>query len=200
MTVSIYLAHLNPVTNAHVEIIEELKNESDVKVLPVIFKKNEQEINSRSFPFSFEIRKQMLESVFGDSVEVSENYTFTAPFYRYLPPLLSPKSWELRRQILKGISGEYFTYTGDSAEGFMLKIYRLNPKIGTRKSVSASSVKEKLYEEAKGKTTNWSDDVPPKVVEIIKKNWNVVEKYANSTDETTRVAGMKFPKEGYWSK
>jgi hypothetical protein len=200
LTISIYLAHLNPVTNAHVEIIEDLKNEYDVKVMPVIFQKNGNEVNSRSFPFSFEIRKQMLELVFGNSIEVSKNYTFKAPFCRYLPPLISPKSWELRKQILKGISEDYFTYTGDKAEGIMLKIYRLNPKIGERKSVSASSVKNKMYDEAKGKKTSWTEDVPPKVLDIIKQNWNEVEKYANSKDETTRVIGMKFPKEGYWSK
>ena len=39
MTTALYLAHLNPVTNAHVEIIKELKKEADiVKVMPVIFK------------------------------------------------------------------------------------------------------------------------------------------------------------------
>jgi len=199
LTVSIYLAHLNPVTNAHVEIIEELKNENDVKVMPVIFQKNGIEVNSRSFPFSFEIRKQMLESVFGNSIDVSKQYTFKAPFCRYLPPLISPKSWELRKQILKGIPEDYFTYTGDKAEGLMLKIYRLNPKIGERKNVSASSVKEKMYDEATGGKISWTEYVPPKVVDIIKQNWILVEKYANSKDETTRVVGMKFPKEGYWS-
>ncbi len=200
MTVSIYLAHLNPVTNSHVEIIEELKNDSDVKVMPVIFHKNGIEVNSKSFPFSFEIRKEMLESVFGNSIDVSKNYTFNAPFFRYLPPLISPKSWKLREQILKGIPEDYFTYTGDKAEGLMLKIYRLHPKIGERKNVSASSVKDMMYDEAKGKKTSWAKDVPSKVVEIIKQNWGLVEKYANSKDETTRVAGMKFPKDGYWSK
>ena len=200
MTVSIYLAHLNPVTNAHVEIIEELKKESQVKVMPVIFLKNGIEINSSSFPFSFEIRKQMLESVFGKSIEVSKNYTFKAPFCRYLPPLLSPKSWMLRKQILEGITEDYFTYTGDKAEGIMLMIYRLKPKIGKRKKVSASSVKNKLYDEVKGKNTGWQEDVPSQVAEIIKQHWSIIEKYANADDETIRVAGMKFPKDGYWFK
>lgn len=198
MTVSIYLAHLNPVTIAHVEIIEELKKESQVKVMPVIFLKNGIEINSRSFPFCFEIRKQMLESVFGKSIEVSKNYTFQAPFCRYLPPLLSPKSWMLRKQILEGITEDYFTYTGDKAEGIMLKIYRLKPKIGRRKKTSAASVKNKLYDEVKGKNTGWQEDVPSQVAEIIKQYWSTIEKYANSDDETIRVAGMKFPKNGYW--
>jgi hypothetical protein len=200
LTVSIYLAHLNPVTNAHVEIIEELKKESQVKVMPVIFLKNGIEINSRSFPFPFEIRKQMLESVFGKSIEVSKNYTFQAPYWRYLPPLLSPKSWMLRKQILKGITGDYFTYTGDKAEGLMLKIYHLNPKIGSRKKISASSVKNKLYEEVKGKNTGWQQDVPSQVAEIIKQYWSIIEKYSNADDEIIRVAGMKFPKDGYWLK
>jgi hypothetical protein len=198
LTVSIYLAHLNPVTIAHVEIIEELKKESQVKVMPVIFLKNGIEINSRSFPFCFEIRKQMLESVFGKSIEVSKNYTFQAPFCRYLPPLLSPKSWMLRKQILEGITEDYFTYTGDKAEGIMLKIYRLKPKIGRRKKTSAASVKNKLYDEVKGKNTGWQEDVPSQVAEIIKQYWSTIEKYANSDDETIRVAGMKFPKNGYW--
>ena len=52
----------------------------------------------------------------------------------------------------------------------------------------------------KVKKTSWTEDVPPKVIDIIKQNWKVVEQYAESKDETTRVAGMKFPKEGYWSK
>ena len=200
MTVSIYLAHLNPVTNAHVQIIEELKKESNVKVMPVIFRKNDEEVNSRSFPFSFEIRKQMLDAVFGNSIEVSKNYTFQAPFCRYLPPIISPFSWKLRKQILEGIPDDYFTYTGDKAEGLMLKAYRLNPKIGIRKTVSATSVKNNMYDTVLGKSTIWEEEVPPKVVEIIKQHWNVVEKFARIEDETTRVVGMKFPKDGYWSK
>lgn len=168
--------------------------------MPVIFLKNGIEINSRSFPFRFEIRKQMLESVFGKSIEVSKNYTFQAPFCRYLPPLLSPKSWMLRRQILEGVTEGYFTYTGDKAEGIMLKIYRLKPKIGKRKKVSASSVKNKLYDEVKGKNTGWQEDVPSQVAEIIKQQWSIIEKYANADDETIRIAGMKFPKDGYWFK
>ncbi len=200
MTVAIYLAHLNPVTNAHVEIIEELKKESDVIVMPVIFRKNGDEVNSRSFPFSYEVRKQMLDEAIGDSIEVSKNYTFRAPFWRYLPPLVSPFSWILRNQILEGIPEDYFTYTGDKAEGRMLKGYRLNPKIGNRKTVSATSVKNKMYDTVLGKNTTWKEDVPPKVVEIIKQHWKVVEKYAKLEDETTRVVGMKFPKDGYWSR
>jgi hypothetical protein len=200
LTVSIYLAHLNPLTNAHVEIIDSLKKDYKVIVMPVIFMKGNNEVTSRSFPFDFEIRKKMLQSVFGDSISISKNYTFHAPFSKYFPPLLSPKSWKLRKQILQGIKEDYFTYTGDRVEGFMLKIYRLNPRIGIRKKVSAASVKTKLYDAANGKDTNWESDVPPKVTQIIKENWKIIEKFANVEDRTTRVAGMKFPKEGYWSK
>lgn len=200
MTICIYLAHLNPVTNAHVEIIEDLKKDAQVIVMPVIFMKNDQEITSRSFPFNFEIRKKMLESVFGTSITVERNYTFYAPFVCYLPPLLSPRSWSLRNQILDGINDDYFTYTGDKAEGYMLKLYRLNPRIGVRKELSASSVKEKLYDAAAGKNTGWKDDVPQQVVQIIEQNWSVLEKYAKAEDRTTKILGMKFPNEGMWSK
>ena len=200
MITALYLAHLNPVTNAHVEIIKELKKNADiVKVMPVIFKYDDKEVNSKSFPFNFEIRKKMLESIFGDSIKITDDYAFLAPFKKYLPPLIRRKSWKLRKQILNGVEGDYFSYTGDKAEGYMLKMYRLKPKIGERKSLSAASVKEKLYNAALEKNSNWKEDVPKEIVKIIEDEWKTVEKYSSSEDMTTRVVGMKFPKEG-WSK
>ena len=200
MTTALYLAHLNPVTNAHVEIIKELKKEADiVKVMPVIFKYDDREVNSKSFPFNFETRKKMLESIFGDSIKITDDYAFLAPFKKYLPPLVRRKSWKLRKQILNGVEGDYFSYTGDKAEGYMLKMYRLKPKIGERKSLSAASVKEKLYDAAQEKISNWKEDVPEQIVKIIEDEWETVKKYSSVEDMTTRVVGMKFPKEG-WSK
>jgi len=200
LTIAIYLAHLNPVTNAHVEIIEELKKENKVVVMPVRFLNEEKEVNSKSFPFNFEIRKKMIESVFGDSVLISPNYTFYAPFKKYFPPLISPKSWSLRKQILQGIENGYFTYTGDKAEGLMLKLYRLNPKVGTRKLVSATNVKNEMYANSEGKNSEWEKFVPVNVAKIIIENWQIIEKFASAEDMTKRIAGMKFPKEGYDSK
>ena len=200
MTTAIYLAHLNPMTNAHVEIIEEQKKENKVVVMPVRFLKGEKEINSKSFPFNFETRKKMIESVFSDSVTVSSNYTFLAPFKKYFPPLISPKSWSLRKQILQGIGKDYYTYTGDKAEGLMLKLYRLNPKVGTRKLVSATSVKNDMYTAAQGNISSWEKFVPSSIAKIINENWETVKKFASAEDMTTRIAGMKFPKEGYNSK
>jgi len=197
---ALYLAHLNPVTNAHVEIINELKKNADkVKVMPVVFKSGDKEINSKSFPFNFEIRKKMLTSIFGDSILVTDDYAFFAPFKKYMPPLLSPRSWELRKQILKGVQGDFFSYTGDKAEGYMLKLYRLKPKVGQRKTLSAAAVKESLYDSALGRETNWENNVPESVEKIIKENWDIVKKFSDIEDKTTRVLGMKFPKEG-WSE
>ena len=198
MITALYLAHLNPVTNAHVEIITELKKQADiVKVMPVVFKDENREINSKSFPFNFETRKKMLESIFGDSIQITEDYAFYSPFKKYLPPLIRRKSWRLRKQILDGVKGDYFSYTGDKAEGYMLKMYMLKPKIGERKSLSATSVKEKLYDAVHEKKSSWKDDVPESIVKIIEEEWETVEKYANGKDQTTRIVGMKFPKEGY---
>ncbi len=197
MTIAIYLAHLNPVTNAHAEIIKELTKNDDVVVMPVRFLIGDTEINSKSFPFTFDVRKEMLESVFGDSIKVSSNYTFHAPFKKYFPPLVSKGSWKLRKEILNNIEGDYYTYTGDKAEGLMLKLYRLKPKIGQRKELSATSVKNDMYRSVSEEETNWEKQVPTSVGEIINKNWNVVEKFASSEDNTMRVLGMKFPKEGY---
>jgi hypothetical protein len=197
---ALYLAHLNPVTNAHIEIISDLKKEANiVKVMPVVFKDEDKEVNSKSFPFNFETRKKMLISVFGDSIQITDDYAFFAPFKKYLPPLLRRRSWKLRKQILQGVEGDFFSYTGDKAEGYMLKMYRLKPKIGERKSLSAASVKEKLFDAALGKESTWKEDVPESVAKIIEEDWKTVEKFANIEDMTRRVAGMKFPKEG-WSK
>ena len=197
MTIAIYLAHLNPVTNAHSEIIKDLTKSDEVVVMPVRFLIDGNEVNSKSFPFTFELRKQMLESVFGDSITVSSNYTFHAPFKKYFPPLVSRGSWELRKEILSEIEGDYYTYTGDKAEGLMLRIYRLKPKVGQRKKLSATSVKNDMYDSVSGNKNDWEKQVPKSVAEIINKNWNIVEKFASSEDNTMRVLGMKFPREGY---
>ena len=200
MITALYLAHLNPVTNAHIEIISDLKKEANiVKVMPVVFKDEDKEVNSKSFPFNFETRKKMLISVFGDSIQITDDYAFFAPFKKYLPPLLRRRSWKLRKQILQGVEGDFFSYTGDKAEGYMLKMYRLKPKIGKRKSLSAASVKEKLFDAALGKESTWKEDVPESIAKIIEEDWKTVERFANTEDMTTRVVGMKFPKEG-WSE
>ncbi len=233
---ALYLAHLNPVTNAHVEIISDLKGAAGtVKVMPVVFRdRDHNEVNSRSFPFSFECRREMLESVFGDSIVISDDYTFHAPFKCYMPPLLSPKSWRLRRQILRGVERRrYFSYTGDRTEGYMLRLYRLKPRVGTRRPISAASVKERMYGAAlaeggaggghgpddnddhdrgddhgsddrdgsgagpgEGRAPGgWESDVPEPVARIIRREWDVVRRFAGAEDLTARIFGMKFPKE-----
>tara|TARA_B100000686_G_scaffold252555_1_gene263305 strand:- start:502 stop:1098 length:597 start_codon:yes stop_codon:yes gene_type:complete len=197
MTIAIYLAHLNPLTNAHKEIISDLIKNDDVVVMPVRFLVQEKEINSKSFPFTFEIRKKMLESVFEDKITISTNYTFHAPFKKYFPPLVSKDSWKLKNQILDEIEDDYYTYTGDKAEGLMLKLYRLNPKIGERKQISATSVKNEMYKDALNKNGEWRDLVPESVSKIIDENWNIVKQFASSEDKTMRILGMKFPREGY---
>ena len=175
-----------------------MKKDADVvKVMPVIFRSDEKGVNSKSFPFNFETRKKMLESIFGDSIKITDDYAFLAPFKKYLPPLVRRKSWKLRKQILNGVEGDYFSYTGDKAEGYMLKMYRLKPKLGERKALSATSVKEKLYNSVFEKNSTWKEDVPEEIVKIIEEEWKTVEKFANQEDQTTRIVGMKFPKEGY---
>ena len=200
MITALYLAHLNPVTNAHVEIINELREAADaVKVMPVIFRTGHAEINSKSFPFSFDARKKMLESVFANTIKITNDYTFFAPFKRYMPPLLSPRSWELRKRILDGVQGDFFSYTGDRAEGYMLKLYRLRPKLGKRKSLSATSVKEQLYKSALGKESDWKKYIPTSIAKVVECEWDMVNRFASGPDDTNKVLGMKFPREG-WSK
>ena len=190
MTIAIYLAHLNPVTNAHTEIIRDLMKNDNVVVMPVRFLIGDREINSKSFPFTFEVRREMLESVFGNSITISSNYTFHAPFKKYFPPLVSKGSWELRKEILSQIEGDYYTYTGDKAEGLMLKLYRLKPKVGQRKKLSATSVKNDMYRSVLERENDWEKQIPASVAKIIRENWDVVEGFASLEDNTMRILSI----------
>jgi hypothetical protein len=117
-----------------------------------------------------------------------------------LPPLLSSRSWKLRNQIISQISEKKFvSYTGDKAERLMLKAYRLHPLKADRLEISASSIRAKLYRQVfDGKSDEeWRRKVPEPVAQIIKKNWNIVDKFARMEDSTAKVMGMKFPQEGY---
>src|ERR671923_2472079 len=169
-TAAIYLVHLNPMTNAHKSIISTLKKDHRVYIFPVRFIKDGREVNTKSFPFSYELRKQMVESVFGGSVTVLPDYTFYAPYIKYMPPFLSSRSWELRNQIITQINEERFvSYTGDKAERLMLKAYRLNPLKADRLEVSASSVRARLYRqvvEGGDRDEEWLEKVPETVAEI----------------------------------
>jgi hypothetical protein len=199
-TAAIYLVHLNPMTIAHESIISMLKKEYHVYIFPVRFVKDGQEINTKGLPFSYSLRKEMIESVFGDSVVVLPEYTFYAPYRKYLPPLLSSWSWKLRDQIISQISEKKFvSYTGDKAERLMLKAYRLHPIKADRLEISASSIRASLYNQVvEGESDEeWRRKVPETVAQIIKKNWSIVEKFARMEDNTTRMMGMKFPQEGY---
>jgi hypothetical protein len=204
---ALYLAHLNPFTKAHQEIITNLQKNYIVYVFPVRFIKNGKEINTRSFPFTYDIRKSMIRSVFPneEKVIVSPNYTFFSPFLKYLPPIFSPYSWKIRDQVLKSINEKNFiSYTGDRIERYALKIYRFNPIKATRLSISASQVKEIIYDQALNKRrenikdSTWEEKIPSSVVKIIKNNWNIIEKFANEKDETLKVVGVKFPKKGFF--
>ncbi|NOJ28912.1 MAG: hypothetical protein DA328_01950 [Nitrososphaeraceae archaeon] len=215
---AIYLAHLNPLTNSHVKIIQTLLDrEYVVYVFPVIFLKNGIEVNTKSFPFSYEVRKMMIRSVFGDEVRVQPEYTFTSPFIKYLPPLLSPISWKIRNNILKPIKeSNFISYTGDRAERYVLSLYRLNPIKSSRLEISASKVKEMIFKEIEDsskqnnkidedsvhpkstfeKNIGWEHFVPKETISIIKQNWKNLEMFVRSKDETIKIMGMKLPKEG----
>ena len=201
---ALYLAHLNPVTNSHEKIISQLSKDYHVYIFPVVFLKEDRELNTRTFPFSYELRKKMLLSLFNghDNIEILPNYRFMSPFIKYLPPILSPYSWSLRRGILRDVVEDRFiSYTGDKAERIALRFYNLHPIKAKRLEISSSNVKELLYSEALDQISEsskepWQKMVPKNVENIIMENWETVEKYAQSADKTIKIFGMKFPKEG----
>lgn len=148
---ALYLAHLNPVTNSHEKIISQLSKDYHVYVFPVVFLKEGREVNTRTFPFPYELRKKMLLSLFNghDDIEILPNYRFISPFIKYLPPILSPYSWSLRRGILRDVvENRFISYTGDKAERIALRFYNLHPIKAKRLEISSSNVKELLYRKA----------------------------------------------------
>lgn len=148
---ALYLAHLNPVTNAHEKIISQLAEHYHVYVFPVVFLKEGREINTRTFPFPYELRRKMLLSLFDghDNIDILPNYNFVSPFIKYLPPILSPYSWSVRSEILHDVLEDRFiSYTGDTAERIALRFYNLHPIKAKRLEISSSNVKELLYREA----------------------------------------------------
>lgn len=205
------LAHLNPVTNSHIRIISNLKSLYEtVYIFPVRFLEHKREINTRSFPFSYDIRRAMIETVFGSTsgVVVLPDYVFCAPYIKYLPPLVSPYSWFLRNNIIRNISeSKFISYTGDWIERIGLKLYRLNPVKANRLEISASSIKEMMYAQAREENSNyqphgydeeWQKDLPVEVSKLIRDNWILVKKYASSPDQTLKIMGMKFPTQGFF--
>jgi len=208
-TAAIFLAHLNPLTISHEKIIQSLLENYKVYIFPVRFLKNNREINTRSFPFSFEIRKQMiLESFdYDKDITVLSNYTFTSPYIRYFRPIISPPFQKLKKNIISGIQeSKFITYTGDRAERLLLKLFGFNPIQANRQVISSTNVKNLLYKSAisfkmlsisNNIDWEWNSYVSPNVSNIIRNNWNVIEHFSNSADKTIRVFGMKFPKDGF---
>jgi len=187
---------MNPVTEAHAQIVGDLRSRAgSVIVMPVRFVRGGEEVNSRSFPFTHATRARMVRALFGDGVAVSDAYTFTAPFSRYLPPLLSRESWRLRGRVAAEGGGDYFTYTGDRAEWLALGAYGLRPVLGRRRPVSATGVRERMYRAALGEDVDWRRGLPPAVAGIIAEegNWERIRRLAGAADTTRRVMGMKFP-------
>lgn len=197
---ALYLAHLNPMTLAHETIIEKLRKDFVVYVFLVRFVKDGKEVNTRSFPFGYELRKRMVESVFGNSVQVLPDYTFESPYSQYLPPLLSSHSWKLRNKIASKVKEKRFvSYTGDRVERAMLRAYRLHPMKADRLDISATSVREQMYMQCQNGQANgdWRSLVPQSVAQVIDENWSVVGAFSKERDMTKRVLGMKFPVDGY---
>ena len=57
-----------------------------------------------------------------------------------------------------------------------------------------------MYANSQDGNYDWEKSVPENVSKIIIENWQIIEKFASAEDMTKRIAGMKFPKDGYDSK
>jgi hypothetical protein len=209
---AIFLAHINPLTVSHESIIRNLLRNYSVYIYPVRFLKDGIEVNTRSFPFSYEIRKQMILESFNyhKNIHVLGDYAFLSPYIQYFPPFVSPAFKRLKNKIILNIQeNSFITYTGDRAERVLLSIFGFNPVKANRQVVSSTNVKNLLYksvlssknlnpnEESKSNDLKWHEFVSPKVGQVIEDNWDTVKNFSITKDETIRVIGMKFPKNGF---
>jgi hypothetical protein len=208
---AIFLAHINPLTVSHESIIQNLLQNYSVYIFPVRFLKDGIEVNTRSFPFSYEIRKQMILESFNyhKNIHVLEDYAFLSPYIQYFPPFVSPAFKRLKNKIILNIhENSFITYTGDRAERVLLSLFGFNPVKANRQVVSSTNVKNLLYESVlstdnstSNKSQNydikWHEFVSPKVGQVIEDNWDTIKNFSSTKDETIRVIGMKFPKNGF---
>lgn len=209
---AIFLAHINPLTVSHESIIRNLLQNYSVYIYPVRFLKDGIEVNTRSFPFSYEIRKQMILESFNyhKNIHVLGDYAFLSPYIQYFPPFVSPAFKRLKNKIILNIQeNSFITYTGDRAERVLLSLFGFNPVKANRQVVSSTNVKNLLYksvlssknlnpnEESKSNDLKWHEFVSPKVGQVIEDNWDTVKNFSITKDETIRVIGMKFPKNGF---
>lgn len=202
-----WLAHVNPVTKAHEQIIMEKMEEGEVYVFPVIFRKKDgREVNTKSLPFNFEVRREMLRAVFNDKISILDTYTFHQPFRSYegrtiagIPVKFSEKARRLRDEILSKVPHPRKSYTGNYSEYLLMKKFGLEPERGKRKEISGTTVRDLMYKEALGldASINWRSLVSDGVTAIIEKNWETVEEFAKSNDDTIKRFGMKIPIDGY---
>lgn len=209
---AIFLAHINPLTVSHESIIRNLLQNYSVYIYPVRFLKDGIEVNTRSFPFPYEIRKQMILESFNyhKNIHVLGDYAFLSPYIQYFPPFVSPAFKRLKNKIILNIQeNSFITYTGDRAERVLLSLLGFNPVKANRQVVSSTNVKNLLYksvlssknlnpnEESKSSDLKWYEFVSPKVGQVIEDNWDTVKNFSITKDETIRVIGMKFPKNGF---
>lgn len=209
---AIFLAHINPLTVSHESIIRNLLQNYSVYIYPVRFLKDGIEVNTRSFPFSYEIRKQMISESFNynKNIHVLGDYAFLSPYIQYFPPFVSPAFKRLKSKIILNIQeNSFITYTGDRAERVLLSLFGFNPVKANRQVVSSTNVKNLLYksvlstdnlnpnEGSKSNDLKWHEYVSPKVGQVIEDNWETIKNFSITKDETIRVMGMKFPKNGF---
>jgi len=209
---AIFLAHINPLTVSHESIIQNLLQNYSVYIYPVRFLKDGIEVNTRSFPFSYEIRKQMILESFNyhKNIHVLGDYAFLSPYIQYFPPFVSPAFKRLKNKIILNVrENSFITYTGDRAERVLLSLFGFNPVKANRQVISSTNVKNLLYksvlssenltpnQESKSDELKWHEFVSPKVGQVIEDNWETIKNFSNTKDETIHVIGMKFPKNGF---
>jgi len=125
LTICIYLAHLNPMTNAHVEIIEEQKKENKVIVMPVRFLNGEKDFEKIRDYFTDQQNSltSLNHALVNDGIflEIEDNYSFKKPLIIY--------NFFNKFSENKIINNKYFISLGKNSKLNLLEYYKAEDSI-----------------------------------------------------------------------
>lgn len=193
MVTYVFLGWFSPLTVYHYEVIQSLEKKGELLVGPTHFEHDGKEVLTRTRPFSYEERSEMLESV---GVDTISSYRPTSPYITYLLPQRRKK---LIDDIREDVPEDSVFFTRDLGEAWLLELVGFDVEYEKRSGLSGTSVRKLIYEEIeRGEPTGWEESVAPGADEIIRRKdtWRRLEDFCYAQDDTYHLFGFKVPMKG----
>lgn len=196
MTTYVLLGWFSPLTRSHKEVIEYLDGMGDVTVGPTSFYHDDEEVLTRTRPFSHEERLEMLKPL---EVDTISSYKFISPYKNYVYLFSRPRE-KLINDVQESVPEDSIFFTREPGQAFLLQLMGFNVEYEKRTGLSGTIVRDLIYEEIeRDELTGWEEFVAPGVDEIIRRpdTWERLEELCYKADETLKF-GFKVPMKGLW--